>query len=264
LLGWRGKFGANSFQANVRNDNNSQFGDKTTGSVAYGYQLTPMWRTNIGYGTAFKAPTFNDLYYPFTSYGIYGSFQGNPNLKPETSRNAEAAVHWESVQQHVSLTVYQNSIDDLISYVTDPVTFDSTMINVAKAQIKGATLAYNGRVGSFNLGGSYDYLDPRDEDTGKLLPRRAKQYGTLSLGQQDGRYEWRVEMQASDYRYDDASNTNKVSGFALFNVYGAYKIGGNWSAFARINNLFDRNYQLVTDYATPGLNAFAGLRYAPK
>ncbi len=256
LLGWRGQFGANSFQANVRNDDNSQFGDKTTGSVAYGYQFTPAWRANIGYGTAFKAPTFNDLYFPLT-----WGFQGNPNLKPETSRNTEAAVHWESARQHVSLTVYRNSVDDLISFEMDPVTFNSTMVNVSSALIKGGTLAYNGRIGDFILSASYDYVDPRNEDSDKLLPRRSKQFGMLALGQATGPYEWRVEMQASDYRYDDAANTNKVAGYAIFNLYGAYHIDRNWTAFTRVNNLFDRNYEQVLDYATAGFNAFVGLRY---
>ncbi|NJD26227.1 MAG: TonB-dependent receptor [Betaproteobacteria bacterium] len=259
MAGWRGQFAAHRLQANVRIDDNSQFGDKTTGSIAYGYQFSEAWRANVGYGTAFKAPTFNDLYFPL-SFG----FRGNPNLKPESSRNAEAAVHWESGLQHVSLTLYRNDVSDLITFASIPGTFDSTMVNISSALIKGATLAYDGRVGSFVLGASYDYLDPRNEDTDKLLPRRAKQYGTLALGQQEGPFEWRVEMQASDYRYDNVANTRKVAGYAIFNVYGAYRLARDWSVFARVNNLFDRDYELVADYATAGLNAFVGLRYALK
>jgi vitamin B12 transporter len=111
---------------------------------------------------------------------------------------------------------------------------------------------------------NYDYLDPRNEDTGKLLPRRAKQYGTVAVGQQFAPFEWRVEMQASDYRYDNVANTRKLGGYAIFNLYGAYQLGSGWSAFARINNLFDRDYETAADYATTGINAFVGLRYTPK
>lgn len=136
--------------------------------------------------------------------------------------------------------------------------------NVGRAQITGATLAYDGRIESFNLMANYDYLDPRNEDTGKLLPRRAKQYGTVAVGQQLAPFEWRVEMQASDYRYDNVANTRKLAGYAIFNLYGAYQLGGGWSAFARINNLFDRDYETAADYATTGLNAFVGLRYTPQ
>ena len=256
LAGWTGKYEAHHLQANVRIDDNSQFGDKTTGSVAYGYQFTPNWRANAGYGTAFKAPTFNELYFP----GF-----GNPALKPETSHTTEATVHFETGLHHVSLTAYRNNVDDLIVTV-GPIgpNFIFRPENVGRAQITGATLAYDGRIESFNLMANYDYLDPRNEDTGKLLPRRAKQYGTVAVGQQLAPFEWRVEMQASDYRYDNVANTRKLAGYAIFNLYGAYQLGGGWSAFARINNLFDRDYETAADYATTGLNAFVGLRYTPQ
>lgn len=255
LAGWTGKYEAHHLQANVRIDDNSQFGDKTTGSVAYGYQFTRNWRANVGYGTAFKAPTFNELYFP----GF-----GNPALKPETSHTTEAAVHFETGLHHVSLTAYRNDVDDMIVTV-GPVgpNFIFRPENVGKAQIKGATLVYDGRIESFTLMANYDYLDPRNEDTGKLLPRRAKQYGTVAVGQQLSPFEWRAEMQASDYRYDDVANTRKLGGYAIFNLYGAYQLGSGWSVFARINNLFDRDYETAADYATTGLNAFVGLRYTP-
>lgn len=258
LAGWNLGYQAHRLQANLRHDQNSQFGDKTTGAAAYGYQFSQNWRANIGYGTAFKAPSFNDLYYPLN----LGS-RGNPNLQPESSRNAEAAMHYEAGLQHVSLTVYHNEVEDLIAWGKMP---DGiwTPVNVANARLKGSTLAYDGRIGSFNLTASYDYLDPRDADSGKILPRRARNYGMIALGQRLGPYEWRVEMQASGNRYDDLKNTNRLAGYALVNLYGAYHLSGDWSLFARINNLFDRDYQLAADYATPGLNAFVGLRYAPK
>ena len=90
LAGWTGNYEAHRLQANLRYDENSQFGSKTTGAIAYGYRLNQNWRANVGYGTAFKAPSFNDLYYPLT----FG-YQGNPNLLPEESRNREAAIHFE-------------------------------------------------------------------------------------------------------------------------------------------------------------------------
>lgn len=256
LAGWTGRYDAHSLQANIRIDDNSQFGGKTTGSAAYGYRFNNNWRANVGYGTAFKAPTFNELYFP--------AF-GNPLLKPEFSRTTEAAIHFESGLQHVSLTAYRSDIDDLIVTVGPLMPgFVYRPENVGQAQIKGATLAYDGQIGSFKLSASYDYLDPRNEDTGKLLPRRTKQYGTAAVGQRIDSFEWRIEMQASDYRYDNVANTTKLPGYAIFNLYGAYNLTSELALFARINNLFDRDYQLAADYATSGVNAFVGLRYSPK
>lgn len=254
LAGWSGNYEAHRLQANLRYDDNSQFGGKTTGALAYGYRLNKNWRANLGYGTAFKAPSFNDLYYPL-SFG----YQGNPNLLPEESRNREAAIHFETGLHHVSATWYLNQVENLISWSgrTSPV-------NVGKARLEGTTLAYDGQVGSFNLQANYNYLDPRDEVTGRQLARRATNYGGASLGQNIGPWEWRVELQASDRRFDNDANTTKLHGYAITNIYGAYTFAKDWSVFGRVNNLFDRNYELAADYATPATNAFIGIRYAPK
>ncbi|MDP3440669.1 MAG: TonB-dependent receptor [Azonexus sp.] len=260
LAGWNGNYQAHRLQANFRYDDNSQFGGKTTGSIAYGYRFNPNWRANIGYGTAFKAPSFNDLYYPLT----YGSY-GNPNLLPESSRSREAAIHYESGLHHVSLTWFSNDVKNLISWVeTPPGSYAYTPSNIGNAQIKGATLAYDGQLSNFNLQANYNYLDPRDSDTGHQLARRAKHFGAASLGQQLGPWEWRAEIVASDSRFDSNANTRKMAGYAVTNLYGAYRFSGDWSVFARVNNLFDRDYELAADFATPGLNAFLGVRYAPK
>lgn len=252
LVGWNGNYLSHRLQANLRYDNNSQFGDKTTGSIAYGYRLNSNWRANVGYGTAFKAPSFNDLYFPLT-FGL----QGNPNLLPESSRNREAALHYESGLHHVSLTWFLNQVDNLISWGTSPV-------NIGKARIEGATLAYEGQVGGFDLIANYNYLDPRDTATGRQLARRASNYGMAAIGQHLGPWEWRIEQQASDRRFDKDDNLRKLGGYGLTNLYGAYNFGGNWSVFARVNNLFDRDYEVVADFATPGTNAFVGVRYGAK
>ncbi|WP_265947101.1 TonB-dependent receptor domain-containing protein [Dechloromonas sp. A34] len=257
LVGWNGSYLAHRLQANLRYDNNSQFGDKATGSVAYGYRLNSNWRANVGYGTAFKAPSFNDLYFPKS-----GKFIGNPDLLPESSRNREASVHYESGLHHVSLTWFLNSVENLIVWPSTGATI--TPANVSNARIEGATLAYEGQFAGFDLLANYNYLDPRDTDTSRQLPRRASNYGTVSIGQQIGAWEWRVEQFASDRRFSDDKNLLKLHGYSLTNLYGAYNFGQNWSVFARINNLFDRNYEVVADFATPGTNAFVGVRYSPK
>lgn len=254
LAGWNASYQGHSLQTNVRYDDNSQFGGKTTGSAAYGYRFTQNWRANIGYGTAFKAPSFNDLYYPLT----FG-YQGNPNLRPEFAHNREAAIHFETGSHHVSLTYFLNRVSNLISWsgVTTPG-------NVGTAELEGYTLAYEGRVDSFILGANYNYLDPRDKTTGNQLARRAQNYGSVNVGQLIGPWEWRVEWQARDHSYDTDANTRKLGGYSLTNLYGAYRFAKDWSAFARINNLFDKNYELVGDFGTPGFNAFVGIRYSPK
>ncbi|MGB0127497.1 MAG: TonB-dependent receptor, partial [Rhodocyclaceae bacterium] len=108
LAGWSGNLGNHRLQANVRHDDNSQFGGKTTGYGGYGYQITPALRAQVSLGSAFRAPTFNELYYP--------DF-GNPNLKPETALNKEMGLAWELGEQRASATIYDNRVKDLINTV---------------------------------------------------------------------------------------------------------------------------------------------------
>jgi vitamin B12 transporter len=76
-----------ALQGNLRHDDSNQYGGKTTGSIAYGYRVSKEVRVTAGYATGFKAPSFNDLYYPGFS---------NPDLVPETSKNIEAGVYWNT------------------------------------------------------------------------------------------------------------------------------------------------------------------------
>lgn len=261
LTGWNGKYEAHRLQASLRYDDNSQFGNKTTGSISYGYQFTPEWRANIGYGTAFKAPSFSDLYYPRSVSGSRVTV-GNPDLLPESSRNREASLHYEVGQHHVSLTWFLNQVENMIVWPSSGNLLTPT--NVSNARIEGSTLAYEGRVGSFDLHANYNYVDPRDVDTGRQLDRRASNFGTVSLGQQIGPWDWRIEQFATDRRYSDEKNTLKLHGYALTNLYGAYRFNDGWSVFAKFNNIFDRKYNLIADYATAGATAFVGVRYSPK
>ena len=88
-------------------DHNSQFGNYTTGGVGYGYRITPAWRTSVSYGKAFKAPTFNPLYFPIF---------GDPNLSPEKSDNVEASLKYGNQKLNAGVTIFENKIRNLIEF----------------------------------------------------------------------------------------------------------------------------------------------------
>lgn len=261
LAGWTHGIGAHRLQANLRHDDNSQFGKKNTGSVGYGYRISESWHANTSYGTAFKAPTFNDLYYPSTlSGGI--TLEGNPNLLPEEAKNREASLHYETGGHLYSATWYLNQIENLIIW---PKAGNLRIPkNVSNARLEGVTLAYSGALGSYNLQASYDYLDAKDVVTGKRLPQRAENKATISIGQRLGNWEWRTEAQANGRRFNDESNLLGMGGYALVNLYAAYHVSPDCSVFARVNNFFDRDYVLIDSYATSGASFFMGVRYSPK
>ncbi len=262
LGGYTGRSGPHTLQANLRRDDNSQFGGETTGSVGYAYAFAPGWRVSAAYGTAFKAPTFNELFFP-PAFGCPAF--GNPNLRPESSENVEAGVRYERGAQAAGVIAYQNRVDDLIVAASIPGNpFCVRAENVDKARISGVTLTYALALAGWTVRASADLQDPEDRTTGRLLPRRAREHGAVSVTRSLGAWTAGVEVVASGPRFDDTANTRRLAGYTLVNFFGEYRLGNDWSLFARVNNLFDENYQLARGFATPGFNVFAGVRYAPR
>ncbi len=262
LAGYLLDLGAHSLQANLRRDDNSQYGGHTTGGLAYGYHITPEWRATASFGTAFKAPTFNQLYFP----GF-----GTPTLQPETSRNREIGLHYDARALHGSLTVFDNIIKNLIAFAGPPSGFNP--INISQAEIRGATLEGAWQItDSWTLRGNATVQSPRDESTGELLIRRAQRHGSLDLSYRSGPFRLGVEATGSSERFNNAANTKRMDGYALVNLTASYAVNPDWSVEARANNVFDKNYVLAytgnsatsVAYETPGANLFVGLRWQPK
>ena len=258
LAGWTGSFGSHRLQANLRADDDSQYGHKNTGGLAYGYQITDQWRARAAASTGFKAPTFNDLYYPGA---------GNPNLKPEESRNREVGVTYETAATSIALTLYRNDVDNLIAWA--PVDPNNTWgdwlpYNVGKARLEGGTLTGKQRIGDFTLRASLDIQNPKDRDTGNLLPQRAREHGTLGFDHAYGKLTWGADVLASGMRYNDKDNKQVLGGYAIVNLRADYRLEKDVSLFARVGNLFDKEYELKRDYETPGRTVFVGVRYQPK
>lgn len=259
LGGWNGRLGDHRLQANARHDDNSQFGSRNTGSVGWGYQLDDRWRTQASAGTAFRAPSFNDLYYPLKSGMI-----GNPNLKPESSQSREIALHREGGGVQASATWYINRVTDMIVWSGKDANGNTTPVNVGRARIEGVTLTARGHLAGFDVDGGIDHLKAVDQSTGKRLRLRARETLNAGIGRTQGPWQWRGEVQFIGSRFDDDANTKHMGGVSIINVQGSYALARDWSLFGRVNNLFGKRYELAADFAAAGTNAFLGLRYAPQ
>jgi vitamin B12 transporter len=270
VLGWNGSVDAHFWQLGARHDASSQFGAKTSETLGYGYRLNDVWRIAANTGNSFKAPSFNDLYFPNTPFtGV-----GNPNLQPESGRSQELAIHYASGSTTSSLTGFRNNIRNLIQWEeTAPGSFFYTPRNVGEARIKGWTAAYATRIAEWTVDAHLTAQKAIDQGTGEYLVRRAKRYGVLALGRDAGAWSGGVEVQASGARYDAPDfttkrNTKRLGGYSLVNLRGEYRFDQKWSAFARIDNLFDKRYDLArsstTDYAHLGTTLFVGARFVLK
>jgi vitamin B12 transporter len=253
FAGYAGDYEKHGWQANIREDRNSQFGDHVTGTLGYAYRLTSSLRLRAGAGTAFKAPTFNDLYYPGFS---------NPNLLPEQSRSTEVGLNYQIGNNRFSATHFDNHITDLIIF--DPITF--TPQNLSQAKIKGTELGYQGTLGVLQTTAQLTLQEPVNDATGMLLPRRAREHGSLAISKVSGPWRFGTEFVASGARFDapDEAPGTRMHGYGLVNLTASYALNGEWFIKARWNNLFDREYELAQNFNTPGSNVFVSLQYQPR
>ncbi|OWS71077.1 TonB-dependent receptor domain-containing protein [Polynucleobacter campilacus] len=259
-LAYQLKRESNIANFSIRNDSITGYGPHTTGSAAYGYFFTKEWRANINYGTGFRAPTFNDLYYP--GYG-------NPAVQAEKSKNIEAGLHFEKPTLEGHVVVFSNSISNLIqvSKVNCPVgtnPYTGCASNVASANITGLTLSGMSHLASLNLKGSFTQQNPVNQGTDTTLIKQAKQYGNIAAEYVYTKVTAGVGATFSGRRNDYLGEATGMGGYTIYNLYANYDLEKDLSLFVRWNNVFNKDYQLSYGYNTPGSNAFLGLRYAMK
>lgn len=253
------KRGAHLLAAAVRNDDSSQYGSKRTGSLGYGYRVTSALRLNASYGTSFRAPTFNELYYP--GYGL-------PDNRPEQGRNSEIGIHYEQGGTELGAVAYRNRLTDLLVNTTPcPVAGFrfGCAYNVNQATLQGISLSARRELGSgLTVSASADLQDPQDDTSGKQLVRRAKHHGNVALEYTAGSLRSGAEWQVSSDRFDDAANRNRLGGYGLLNLYTAWDFAPSWTATLRWNNVAGKHYELARNYGTAGATVYASLRYGYK
>jgi vitamin B12 transporter len=255
-LGYGYQVGAHSLQLNLRHDEDSEFGGKNTGSVAYGYEFAPHWRATASAGTAFRAPT---LYQRFSQYG-------DASLRPESSRNIEIGLRYAQGSSSFSAVAYRNRVTNLIAFAgggSCGAAF-GCYVNTARADYRGITLAGSHKLGGVQLHGSVDFQNPRDVGSDKLLARRAKRYATLGADTSIAGWTMGAELQTAGQRFDDAKNTKLLGGYGLVNLYASTRIARDFTLLARIDNLADKNYEVARTYVPPGRALYVGLKWAPQ
>ena len=248
VLGYQAALGRHHLQLSGRDDRYDQFGNKNSHYAGYGFDLAPAIRLTAGTGTAFKAPSFNQLYFP--------AF-GNPNLLPETARSDEIGLRYSGRAVQVNVVHFRNRIANLIVNAGAPL----RPLNVGQASITGTTLSATSRILDTDISASVSDQDPRDQATGLLLPRRAERFGNLSAARALFGGKAGVEVYATEARYEDTANLRRMGGYALLNAFFEKPIQRNWSAYLRLDNLGDRVYETVRDFNVPGRSVFIGVRY---
>lgn len=225
----------------ARTDDNSGFDHHDTGSITLGGHLGS-GRLYMSYGSAYKAPTFLQRYYP--GYG-------NPDLEPEESVSTELGYRLGGLQA----SLYETHIDNLIAF-----TYPTGYSNVKQARIKGAEIEYGRKVGNWQLNGGLTLQKAEDEETGEPLLRRAEKKliftadGPLSPNAGIG-----IEVSYTGPRMDRGDV--ELPAYTLLNLTGDYRLGKHWRLDGRIENMLDEEYELAGGYNTPSASAYLNLSY---
>ena len=229
------------------------YGNKSTGAAGYGYDFGNGLRASASVGSSFRAPTFNELFYP--GYGL-------PTNKPEKGRNHELGLRYDAGRAELDARYYRNRLSDMIVSATPcPTRPGSCAYNVNEALLEGVSVGGSTRIAGVNLRGSLDWQDPRDETTGKRLARRAKRHASFAADYTAGTVKAGAEWQLSSGRFDDAANLRPLGGYGLLNLYTSWQFTPELSLLVRLNNVADKHYELARHYGTSGRTWFAALRY---
>jgi vitamin B12 transporter len=256
VIGYSGRFGVHAVQADVRRDDNSVYGGNTTGRLGYALEIAGGLKLRALAGTSFRAPTFNDLYFP--GYGV-------ATVRPERGRSVELGIDWESGTSRLSATVYRNRVSDLIGYQPDPSACPADPAynfgcadNVSQARLQGATLAAFHRWGALSARATLDLLDARDLRTGERLARRAAHQESLAVDYDTG--VWRVGASALFVGSRPDAGT-VLGGYGTLDLRASWRLQPQWRVEARLLNALDRRIEPVRDYQGLGRQAWLGVRY---
>ncbi|MHB0775367.1 TonB-dependent receptor domain-containing protein [Halomonas sp. WWR20] len=247
-----------SLQAGLRYDDNEAFGEEVTGNLALGYALDNDHTLRASYATAFKAPTFNDLYYPEDDWG----YVGNPDVEAETSETFEIGLRGQYAQYYWDLAAYQSDIDDLIDWASaagNPQLI--TPQNVDRARIRGIELATGAELKDWTLQAALTYTDPKNRETDQRLQRRATQSLRLDVDRQLGEWSLGGSWVAQNHRYEDEANEVRLPGFGLLNLRAGWQFAPLWTARLTVDNVLDKEYETAANYINAGRAAFVSVNF---
>ena len=220
-----------STELGLRRDQNQQFGGQNSWSGTLTLPLNPDNDLLLSYSEGFRAPTFNDLYYPDTKYS-------NPNLRPETSKSYE--LQWRSQlsdSTRLEASLYRTDLRDaiILDSASMPQNVASARINGFEAALKQELFGWQGNLG-------LALIDPRDRESGHTLARRARRTLSLDLDRQFDRLGVGASWQAISSSYDAQDNTQRLGGYALLGLRSSWAVNREVALSLKVDNLLDKSF----------------------
>ncbi len=219
-------------QVGVRLEDHERFGNHTVGQGAVRYHITPATSVYANVGSAFRAPTLNEL---------YSQWGGNTELQPEESVSYEIGLdHRIADTTSIHVSGFQNQIDNLVRYIA------GKNINVdGKTKFTGGELGIKFNQGDYYASANYGYVETEVKQTGLEIAYRPKHTGTLTLGYDDGVVGVSTSIIARSDAYANRDNTIKVPGYTTVDVDAHWNINPYVKLFTNIQNIGNVEYKQV-------------------
>jgi len=239
----------------LRWDDTDDFGSRTTARVSGAFQVAGGLMVSGAWGTGFKAPSISHSVCDFCF-----SVRPFPVLTPEAAESLEGAIGWRSPDQTVSarLTLYRLEVEDQITFVFDPATFESVYENVARTRTEGLEFEGQADLGSgFELSLAYAWTDAINSASGARLLRVPERSGSSTLAWTGERTSAAITLRAESDQAD-AGGVRKA--FITANLNAGYALTPKLALTVRLENLADARYQQVLGYGEPGRSAYVGIK----
>ncbi|MGY6031685.1 TonB-dependent vitamin B12 receptor BtuB [Phytobacter sp. AG2a] len=240
------QFGDVTLEASGREDKDEEFGWHGTWQTAAGWEFVKDYRLTVSYGTGFLAPSLGQ------QFGAKRfNIASNPDLKPEESKQWEAGVEGLTGPLDWRLSAYRYEIDNLITYS------DTAYYNINSATIKGVEWTGSVDTGIFSHRVTLQYIDPRDDETNEVLPRRAKRQAKYQLDWAVFDVDMNLAWEYFGKRYDNRTSTYNpeqrvLPSYSTVDFSASYPVTSHLTVRGKIANLFDKDYETAYGYQTAG------------
>ena len=229
---WQYQGDQTSTVLNARHDKDSFYGSLSNYSMQQSFDVTDQYRFVASYGTAFKAPTFNEL-------------RGYAGIEPEESKSFEISLRASLDEINWQINAYQTKVKNLIRWALTDTGFQPS--NIDNSTLRGVEFELNREWDDYIIRASLDYLDAKDDKSGKFLSDRARASGSVELGKQTDNLYVGVDTFIEHSRFDstgfsDSLKLHRLPGYALWGVTANYQFSDTLSISGRIDNLFDKEY----------------------
>ena len=237
----------------LRLDDHDTFGSETTGRVAAAYNATDTVIFRASWGQGFKAPTIFQSTYVCSFCGLT---EPNANLKPETSEAYDVGVDWLSPdgRAQAGIAVFHQETENMIDF-----SYTAGYDNIAFVTSEGLELTGGYQFTNWlGVSANYAYIDAEDGN-GNALVRMPEHSGDVTVSlDPEGPLSGAVLIRYNGEEPNSSGGT--LDSWTRVDLTGRYDLTDSVELFARVENLFDEQYQQILGYGTPGLSGSVGVR----